>query len=478
MTRRFSNEPTLCSKLFILLAVTFFFAGLNYSRADGVDDYVKAQMRRQHVVGLSLAVVKDGKVIKAKGYGLANMELNAPATKDTVYNIASIGKEFTATAVMMLVEDGKIGLDDRITNYLSDLPPAWSEITIRQLLTHTSGIRDYPSLPNFGELTKSPVTTKQLVKMLSDYPLEFRPGEKWSYCNIGYHLLAAIIEKVTQRPYQDFLKERIFMPLGMNSTRSYNWQSVITNRATPYSWGNGELRNADYLDYSWAFGAGAEGSTVIDMTKWAENLDTEKLLPKKRWEEMWTPVTLADGSTFDYGFGWHVQKDDYVGHVIWHGGGDPGFLSAMFNWLDDRVTVIVLLTGGSTFLPNGQESSADIALGVSRRYIPRMVLKPIKDTEPEITKKMRSVFESLRAGTLDHSLISTNLNSKRLSDTEQWATQLSDLGAIKSFVPDSKFETNNVRDFGYLAVFQKESVNFSVSLEADNKISRIQIEIE
>jgi len=259
---------------------------------------------------------------------------------------------------------------------------------------------------------------------------------------------------------------------------AYDSRSIITNRANAYEWQNGTLRNGDYLDYSWAFGAGAEASTVVDMAKWDASLRTGKLLPRKRWEEMWTPVTLGDGSTFPYGFGWHVQKDEYVGWLIWHGGGDPGFLSAMFHWLDDRVTVIVLLTGGSSFLPNGQDSSADIALGVSRRFIPRLVLKPIKDPAPEITKKMRSVFESLRAGTLDHSLISTNLNRKKLSDIDQWATQLSDLGAIKSFVPDWKSETGRARDFGYRAVFEKESVNFSVSVEADDKISRIQIEIE
>jgi hypothetical protein len=216
----------------------------------------------------------------------------------------------------------------------------------------------------------------------------------------------------------------------------------------------------------------------MDMAKWDASLHTEKLLPRKRWEEMWTPVTLADGSTFPYGFGWQVQNDEYVGRLIWHGGGDPGFLSAIFDWLDDRTTVIVLLTGGSTFLPNGQESSADIALGVSRRFVPRLVLKPIEDTEPAMTQKMRAVFESLRARTLDHSLISTNLNSQRLSDTEQWATQLSDLGAIKSFIPDWEYETNSVRDFGYRAVFRKESVDFGVSLETDNKISRLSLEIE
>jgi CubicO group peptidase (beta-lactamase class C family) len=477
MPRHFSGETTLCVKRLILLA-TFSFAALCHPYADGVDDYVKHQMRRQHVVGLSLAVVKDGRLIKARGYGLANVELNLPATKDTAYNIASIGKQLTAAAIMLLVENGRIGLDDRITNYLSDLPPAWSEVTIRQLLSHTSGIKDYTKLPDFAKLSKSPVTTRQLINLLAGYPLEFHPGAKWSYCNTGYHLLGEAVARTSGRPYADFLQERIFAPLGMNSTRFYDSRAVITNRASPYDWENGALRNADYLDYSWVFGAGGEAATVVDMARWDAGLHTEKLLSRRRWEQMWTPVTLNDGSTFAYGFGWHVQNDEYVRRVIWHGGRDPGFLSAMFHWLDDRVTVIVLLTGGSSFLPNGQESSADIALGLSRRYIPRLFLKPIADTAPTQTQEMRAVFESLRAGTLDHSLISTNLNGKRLSDTEQWAARLSDLGVIKSFVPDWKCETNNVRDLGYRAVFRKESVNFSVSLGADNKISRLQLEIE
>ena len=382
-----SSNPAFLPAVFVLFAV------LRCSYADEVDDYVNRQMRRQHVAGLSLAVVKNGKLIRAKGYGLANVELKVQATPETVYNIASIGKQFTATAIMLLVEEGKMGLDGKITNHLSGLPPAWSPVTVRQLLTHTSGIKDYPALPDFRKLTRSPVTTSELVQMLADYPLEFSPGEKWSYCNTGYHLLAAIIEKVSQRPYPDFLKERIFAPLGMNSTRPYDWQSIVTNRASPYSWRDESLRNADYLDYSWAFGAGAEASTVLDMVKWDAALSTDKLLPKKRWEEMWTAVRLNDGSSFPYGFGWHVQTaPDDPGRVIWHGGGDPGFLSAVFHWIDDRTTVIVLLTAGSSWLPNGQESSADIGLGVSRRYIPRLVSRPVTDTTPQITGMTSSAY--------------------------------------------------------------------------------------
>ena len=461
----------------IPLAVLVLFADWCCACADEVDDYVNRQMLRQHVVGLSLAVVKDGKLLKAKGYGFANVELKVRATPETVYNIASIGKQFTATAIMLLVEEGKMGLDDKITNYLSGLPPAWSPVTVRQLLTHTSGIKDYPALPDFPKLTRSPVTTSDLVQMLAGYPLEFSPGEKWRYCNIGYHLLAAIIEKVSQRPYADFLKERIFAPLGMDSTHPYDWQSIIANRASPYSWRNGALHNADYLDYSWAFGAGAQASTVLDLVKWDAALSTDKILPKKRWEEMWTAVRLNDGSSFPYGFGWHVQTaPDDPGRVIWHGGGDPGFLSVVFHWIDDRTTVIVLLTAGSSWLPNGQESSADIGLGVSRRYIPRLVSKPIEDTAPQLTTKMKTVLEALVSGTLDANLLSPKWRGKKLSDIKQWASQLSDLGNLKSFLPIWK--DVKLGRYDYRARYAQETLHFAVTLDENGKVSSIELEIE
>jgi CubicO group peptidase (beta-lactamase class C family) len=461
----------------ILLAVFVLFVDLRWSYADEVDDYVNRQMRRQHVAGLSLAVVKDGKLMKAKGYGLANVELKVQATPETVYNIASIGKQFTATAIMLLVEEGKMGLDDKITNHLSGLPPPWSPVTVRQLLTHTSGIKNYTSLPDFQKLARSPLTISELVQMLAAYPMEFRPGEKWSYCNTGYHLLAAIIEKVSQRPYMDFLKERIFAPSGMDSTRGYNWQSIITNRASPYSWEDEALRNAEYLDYSWAFGAGAVASTVLDMVKWDAALSANKLLPKKRWDEMWTAVKLNDGSSFPYGFGWHVQTEpDDPGRVIWHGGGDPGFLSADFHWIDDRTTVIVFLTAGSSWLPNGQDSSGDIGLGVSRRYIPRLVSKPIEDTAPQITAKMKTVLETLISGTLDANLISPKWSGKKVSGIKQWASQLSDLGKMKSFLPIWK----DVRlgRYDYRARYAKEALHFGATLDENGKVSSIDLEIE
>lgn len=461
----------------VILALFVLVADLRYCFAEEVDDYVNRQMRRQHVAGLSLAVVKDGKLIKAKGYGFANLELKTPATPETVYNIASIGKQFTATAIVLLVGEGKIGFEDRITNYLGGLPAAWSPVTVRQLLTHTSGIKDYTSLPDFRKLTRSPVTTSELVQMLADYPLEFRPGDKWSYCNIGYHLLAAIIEKVSQRPYADFLRERIFAPLGMDSTRPYDWQSIIANRASPYSWENGALRNADYLDYSWGWGAGAEASTVLDLVKWDAALSTDKLLTRKRWDQMWTAVKLNDGSNFPYGFGWHVQTEpEDPGRVIWHGGGDPGFLSADFHWIDDRTTVIVLLTAGSSWLPNGQESSADIGLGVSRRYVPRLVPKPIEDTVPQITAKMKIVLQTLISGALDASLISPNWTGKKLSDIKQWASQLSDLGTMKSFLPIWK--DLKLGRYDYRASYAQETLLFTVTLDEMGKVSSIALEIE
>lgn len=433
-------------------------------------------MRREHVAALSLAVVREGKVVKNTGYGMANEELNVKANPDTVYNIASLGKQFTATAIMMLVQDGKMSLEDKIGDYLSYIPSAWTNITVRQLLTHTSGIKDYVRLPKFQELKTSPVITPQLVHLLAAYPLQFQPGEKWSYSNTGYHLLAEIIQKVSNQPLDVFLHRRIFAPLEMTSTRRFDWHSIILNRASPYCWRDGPLRNAEYLDYSWAFGAGAIASTTRDMAKWDASLYTEKILPRRRAEEIWTPVRLNDGTTFPYGFGWHVQTNGYTGRLVWHTGSDPGFLSAILRWMDYRITVIVLLTAGTQELPNGQDSSSDIALGVSRRFIPKLVSKPIPDSSPQTTAQMKIVLNSLVGGTLNTDLISQSLSGRKLSETKAWAAGLSDLGKIKSFSLIEKDEED--RRYDYRAVFASESLHFAVSFDNVGKIIELYLEIE
>ncbi len=201
------------------------------SSSDAVDAYIEGRMQKRHIPGVSIAIVQDGKVVRLKGYGFANVELSVPATENSVYQLASVTKMFTATAVMMLVEDGKLGLDDKITDRLSDLPPAWKVVTVGQLLSHTSGIKSYTSVRDFHKSARKDYSQREILDLVAKEPLEFAPGEKWSYSNTGYFLLGMLIEKVSGKPYGEFLSERIFKPLGMTQTRVNDLRDVIKGRA-------------------------------------------------------------------------------------------------------------------------------------------------------------------------------------------------------------------------------------------------------
>jgi CubicO group peptidase (beta-lactamase class C family) len=328
-------------------------------RADKVDDYVKAQMERQHIPGISLVVIKDQKVVKLEGYGLANVELNVPARPDTVYKIGSVSKQFIATGIMLLVQDGKISLDDNINKFLEGTPDAWKPITIRHLLTHTSGI--VREAPGFDPLKIQ--NDADVIKTAYSLPLRFTPGEKYEYCNVGYFTLAEIIGKVSGKPWPDFLNERVFAPLEMNATRTTNMTELVPNRANGYIWRNGKLQNASI--YFALRPSGALLSTILDLAKWDAALQTGKLLKQSTLDQMWTPVKLNDGKTHPYGFGWELEP--VGGHKqVNHGGSLPGFRSQLARFVDDKVTVVVLTNGDNA-------NAALIAIGVANFYIPGLL---------------------------------------------------------------------------------------------------------
>jgi CubicO group peptidase (beta-lactamase class C family) len=333
--------------------------------ANRVDACVAAELRAQRIPGLSLAVVKDGQVVLAKGYGLANVELDVPATAETVYEIGSMTKQFTATAVMMLVEEGKLGLDERIATRLAGIPNAWKEVTVRHLLTHTSGIMSYTALPDFGRLTITPATMAEVVKATGRFPLAFRPGEHWEYSNTGYYLLGRIVEKASGLAYGEFVSQRIFEPLGMTSTRFNDPETLVKHRAAGYSLDRGRLRNAAYVDMSWPDAAGAIVSTVPDLAKWDAALGTDRLLKPSSWQQMWTPATLTSGKKHPYGFGWDLAPTN--GHrTIAHGGAIPGFLTFMARYPDDHLTVIVLTNADHS-------APSQIVQQVAGLYVPALL---------------------------------------------------------------------------------------------------------
>jgi CubicO group peptidase (beta-lactamase class C family) len=291
--------------------------------------------------------MRDGKVIKATGYGLANLELKVPVAPEMVFHSGSLGKAFTATAVMMLVEEGKIGLDDRISKYLPEAPPAWDKVTIRHLLTHTSGIRDI-----FGEDGDPQYdfhrdySEDELIRMFAAQSMRFSPGEKWSYCNAGYITLGIVIHRVTGKFWFEFEKERIFDPLGMTSIRLIGTDDIIPNRASGYMLVNGQLKIDPWVAHTWYSTAdGCLYLNVFDMAKWDAALITERLIRRSTLEQMWTPVRLNDGSVYPYGFGWRIRE--VGGHrIIQHDGVDSAFTTRIARYVHDGISIVVLMNLG------------------------------------------------------------------------------------------------------------------------------------
>lgn len=320
--------------LLLFLLLTAVIAG----RADEVDDYVKTAMDKQHVPGVAIAVVKNGKVVKTQGYGFANLELGTAVKPDTVFKIASVSKQFLATGIMILVQDGKVNLDDPVSKFLDGTPETWKGITVRHLLTHTSGI--VREAPGFDPLKIQ--SDVDVIKTAFPLPLRFPTGDKWEYCNVGYFTLAEIIHKVSGQPWEAFLNDRVFKPLAMNATRTTTTTAIVANRADGYDWNNNQMENA--TNYLALRPSGAFISTVLDLAKWDAALYGDQILKKSSREAMWSPVKLNSGTTHPYGFGWELGK---VGErrIVRHGGSLPGFRADYTRFLDDQLSIIVLTNG-------------------------------------------------------------------------------------------------------------------------------------
>ena len=333
----------------------------NSSTTAAVADYVNAEMQRQHIPGLSLLVVKDGKTVLAQGFGLSNVELQVPVKPETVFQSGSMGKQFTATAVMMLVEEGKVGLDDPLIKYFPEAPAAWKEVTVRELLSHTAGFGDYPK--DF-DLQKDRTEDEEL-KIVEEIPLAYAPGTSWEYSNLGYLTLGVLIHRVTGEFYGDFLQQRVFKPLDMNTARIISEADIVPNRAAGYRWAKGELKNQEWV--APAVNTTADGSlyfSILDLAKWDAALNTENLLKKSSLDLMWTPVKLKNGrpNKGDYGFGWFVEQRH--GHrCIRHDGAWQGFETTIDRYVDDHLTVVALANLAESKPSKIAEHVAEMYLG-------------------------------------------------------------------------------------------------------------------
>jgi CubicO group peptidase (beta-lactamase class C family) len=296
--------------------------------------YMDACVRVNNFSG-SVLVSRGGETLFARGYGLANAEHQVPNTPQTKFRLGSITKQFTAMAVMILSEQGKLRLDDPVGKHLDDAPGAWAGVTIHHLLTHTSGVPSYTSDPDYPKQMSRPETVRSMIARFRDRPLDFEPGEKFAYSNSGYFLLGAVIEKVTGESYEAFLKEAVFDPLGMKDTGYDHFRTVLPRRASGYTLTPDGPENAEYLDMAQPYAAGSLYSTVEDLAAWDRALAEGKLISKEGYDRMFTPVKN------DYAYGWSV-KTQGGRKEVGHGGGINGFVTQIVRYPDEKVCVVVL----------------------------------------------------------------------------------------------------------------------------------------
>ncbi len=345
------------------------------AHADKVDDFLAGEVQKRHLPALSVGVVLDGQLVKTAAYGLADLELGAPATPATVFQIQSITKTFTASAILILVEEGRISLEDPVSKHLDGTPESWKSITIRHLLSHTSGLRDFINQPVAS--LRLEVTEEEVLRSMAALPLQFVPGERYAYSNTNYHLLAMVIRKLTGKWYADFLSERIFTPLGMTHTRPVSLSAVIPNRASGYFWTGQAFRKGDYIAESiLSYGGGGILSTTPDMVLWAQAMMSGKVLKPETIVHAWTPAKLNDGRASGYGLGWAIGSLEGHREVNHSGAHATGFTSFLGIYPEDRLAVIVLLNRG------GFEPSR-IARRLAGIYIPALASRSEKSSEDD-----------------------------------------------------------------------------------------------
>ena len=348
------------SVLFLFIAIVSF--GQNRQIEKKLDGLLTQQFK-QNQPGCEVLVAKQGKIIYKKAFGSADIELNVPMKPDMVFNLASITKQFTAVAVMQLVEQGKISLHDSIQKYFPDFPSKKYTITIENLLTHTSGIKDYMQVDAPEPyMERWDFTPKQLIDVFKDFPLEFKPGTQFRYSNSGYALLGYIIEKVSSESYPEYIKEHILLPLGLNHTYYDTNNTIIPGRVNGYFKDKDGLKKADYWSPTIAYAAGGLISNVEDLYRWNRGLLSYKILDKKYLDKAFTPYQLSDGTSTNYGYGWYINTTNGI-KSIEHSGAKNGFLSNEIYYPKQDIFIALLFNSENAPKDAISNSVSSIVLG-------------------------------------------------------------------------------------------------------------------
>jgi CubicO group peptidase (beta-lactamase class C family) len=433
-----------------------------------IDAIVRRAMERQKVPGVAVAVVRKGSVLLAKGYGDANVEHRVPVTPDTIFQSGSVGKQFTAAAVMLMVEQEKLALDDPLTKFFPDAPAHWSGIKVRHLLTHTSGIPDYTG----GSIDyRKDHSEEDLVRMAYTLKPEFAPGSRWNYSNTAYVLLGVLVRKASGKFYGDVLREQVFEPLGMRTARVISEADIVPNRAAGYRLEGGQLKNQNWVSPS--MNTTADGSLYLslrDLIAWDTGVRERKVLKPESWQMVLSPVVLNSGKTYPYGFGWSI--DNFNGHrVEAHGGSWQGFQTFIGRFPDDELSVVVLTN-------LAQAEPVEIAEEIVEVFDPTLrpaPLKPIEDQNPAVQARVRTLLEAARAGKLTPEEFAYVRVGFFPNGVKHYAELLSGVGAVKSLTLLQARDLGDDRVYTYDVTFEKRTLRLTLAIAPDGRIATFSL---
>jgi len=425
-------------------------------------------MTAAKIPGMSIAVARDGATVYTHAYGYANLANKTPATVETHYEIGSITKQFTATAILQLKEAAKLSLDDRLARWIPEYPRA-AKVTIRELLQQTTGIPDYVAVNHFEKIagTQQPSFAAILV-LIDKKPLEFTPGSKFTYSNTNYILLGEIVERASGTTWEAYVRNHLFAPAHMMQSGFIDDEAKLQPMATGYVADKKGVRVAPPLLSGWAWSAGAIVSTVDDMLAWDSALFRGLLINQTDLAAMFAPGREAFGKNSTYGFGWVIDTAD--GHKrIWHNGGTFGFLSANLVFPKDRMAVIVLQNADTIAAP---ESTAQ---RIFEAFQPTALVSAMGE-DPAVTARVRDWINRLETGNIDRSQLDATMNAKL---TPQFVTevkqQMSILGAPQQLVFLGKSSANGITVYDYRAVFPAVAFTLRFAVNRTGKIAGLRL---
>ncbi|WP_298427022.1 serine hydrolase domain-containing protein [uncultured Kordia sp.] len=445
-------------KLWLLLFFVSIPAVQFAQNMENTIDQIVNDQYKNFEAGISVLVAKDGNVLYRKAFGKSNLELNVDMVSENVFEIGSITKQFTSVGILMLLEEGKLSLDDEITKFIPDYPTKGNTITVHHLLTHTSGIKSYTSIPALRDFAKKDLSPTELIDAFKNEPMDFKPSDEYRYNNSGYVILGYIIEKLSGMAYEDFIQKRIFDKLNMNNSYYGSKSKIIKNRASGYQEREKGFVNADYISMNIPYAAGSIMSTVDDLYTWQKAIRNHVLISKESLAKAFTNYTLNNGSKINYGYGWsHDSINDTP--VIEHGGGIFGYTTHGIYVPSKNAYIIVLTNNGSRSPSETAYKIAAVAIG-----------KPYPDASKIVTltnkqlKKWVGAYK-FEGDVVRHITLKDNqLYSKRVGSNA--AFKIFPLSQNRFFFEDS-FAEYIFTDGKQRSVVFKSNINQSKGIETD-----------